>query len=128
MNKVIIDTNFIMTCVKQKIDLFDSMKTMGLQILVPKQVINELNLVVKSKKKYHFRQDAEVSLKILEKERGNYIKIDLKKYGKKTDSGIRNFANSNKEVLVATMDQRLKRSIQNNKVVIRGRKRLEIVQ
>ncbi|MBI2044325.1 hypothetical protein HYT24_03100 [Candidatus Pacearchaeota archaeon] len=128
MDKVILDTNFIMTCVKQKIDLFWDMKAMGMQIIVPKQVINELNRVIKSKQKYHFREDAEVSLKILENEKNNYQKIDLKKYGKNTDSGIRNFANAHKDVLVATMDQRLKRSIRNNKVVIRGRKRLQIVQ
>lgn len=128
MDKVIIDTNFIMTCVKQKIDLFWDMKAMGLQILVPKQVINELNLVVKSKKKYHFREDAEVSLKIIKNDTENFKVIDLKSYGKNTDSAIRNFANAHKDILVATMDQKLKKSIRNNKVVIRGRKRLQIVQ
>ena len=128
MDKVIIDTNFIMTCVKQKIDLFWDMKAMGLQMLIPKQVINELNIVVKSTKKFHFRQDAEVALKIIEKEKEIITIVDLKKYGKTTDSAIKNFANLHKEILVATMDQALKRKITNNKVVIRGRHRLEIVQ
>ncbi len=128
MDKVILDTNFIMTCVKQKIDFFWDMKAMGFQIIIPKQVINELERVVKSKKKYRFRQDAEVSLKVLESEKDNFTKIDLKKYGKYTDSGIRNFANQHKEILVATMDQGLKRSVKNNKVVIRGTRRLQVVQ
>ncbi|MBS3070951.1 hypothetical protein J4407_01470 [Candidatus Pacearchaeota archaeon] len=126
--EVILDTNFIMTCVKQKIDFFSDIETLGFKIIIPKQVLNELKLVIRSRKKHHFRQDAELSLKIIESEKGNWKTVDLKKYGKNTDTGIKNFAEVHERVLVATMDQELKRKIKNNKIVIRGMRKLDVVK
>ena len=51
MKYAILDTNFILTCVKQKIDFFEDIKLMGFQIVIPKQVINEIEKIPKSKKK-----------------------------------------------------------------------------
>jgi rRNA-processing protein FCF1 len=125
MKKVILDTNFILTSVKQKIDFFEEIKFMGMKILIPEQVINELKIIVNSKKKLHFREDAKLSLKLLEKE--SFKKIDLSKYGKNTDKGIKNFAEKNKDIIVATLDKELKNKIKNSKLVIREKKKLEII-
>ena len=91
MTNVIIDTNFILVCVKQKIDFFQDISLMGFRILIQKQVINELERIIKSKKKLHFREMADLSLKILGKNRKLWEKIDVSKYGKNTDKGIKNF-------------------------------------
>ena len=127
MKTVILDTNFILTCVKQKIDFFEDIKLMGFQIMIPKQVINELKIIAKSGKKLHFREDSLLSLKILEKNHEDYKNIDLSKYGKNTDKRIKNFSDRNKEVVVATLDRELKEKIKNQKMVIRGKKNLEII-
>ena len=127
MKKIILDTNFILTCVKQKIDFFEEIKFMGMEILIPKQVINELKKVANSKKKLHFRKDAELSLKLLEKEKNSFKKIDLLKYGKNTDKRLNNFAEKNKNIIVATLDRELKNKIKNPKLVIREKKKLEII-
>ena len=127
MKKIILDTNFILTCVKQKIDFFEEIKFMGMEILIPKQVINELKKVANSKKKLHFRKDAELSLKLLEKEKNSFKKIDLLKYGKNTDKRLKNFAEKNKNIIVATLDRELKNKIKNPKLIIRGKKKLEII-
>tara|TARA_Y100000310_G_scaffold77162_1_gene73740 strand:- start:19381 stop:19758 length:378 start_codon:yes stop_codon:yes gene_type:complete len=125
MKKTILDTNFILTCVKQKIDFFEEIKFMGMEILIPKQVINELKIIANSKKKLHFREDAKLSLKLLEK--NSFKKIDLSKYGKNTDKGIKSFAEKNKDAIVATLDKELKNKIKNNKLIIREKKKLEII-
>lgn len=125
MKKTILDTNFILTCVKQKIDFFEEIKFMGMEILIPKQVINELRIITSSKKKLHFREDAVLSLKLLEK--NSFKKIDLSKYGKNTDKGIKNCAEKNKDIIIATLDKELKNKIKNQKLVIRGKKKLEIM-
>ncbi len=57
MKKVILDTNFIVTCVKQKIDFFEDIKLQGIKILIPKQVIKETENLKTS--------NAKLSLKIL---------------------------------------------------------------
>ena len=127
MKEVLIDTNFILTCVKQKIDFFEDIKFMGLEILIPKQVINELKIILNSKKKLHFRKDANLCLKIIETEKDFFKIIDLSKYGKNTDKGIKNFAEKNKNIIVATLDKELKNKIKNLKLVIREKSKLEII-
>ena len=124
---VLLDTNFILTCVKQKIDFFEDIKFMGMKIIISKQVIDEIKRIVNSKKKLHFRKDAELSLRILEKEKNSFKKINLSKYGKNTDKRIKNFADKNENIIVATLDRELKNKIKNRKLVIRGKKRLEII-
>ena len=127
MKITILDTNFILTCVKQKIDFFEEIKFMGMEILIPKQVINELKKVVNSKKKFHFRKDAELSLKLLEKEKNSFKKIDLLKYGKNTDKRLKNFTEKNKNIIIATLDRELKNKIKNPKLVIREKNKLEVI-
>jgi len=123
MKQVILDTNFILTCIKQKIDFFEELKLEGLQILIPKQVINEIKRISNSKKKLHFREDAKVALKLLGK--NHFKKIDLKiKY---VDKGLTKFTKENKNVIIATLDKELKKKIKNPKLVIREKKRLEII-
>lgn len=127
MKTILLDTNFILTCVKQKIDFFEDIKFMGMKIIIPKQVLNELKIIVNSKKKLHFRKDSELCLKIIEKEKKSFKEIDLSEYGKNTDKGIKNFAEKNKNIIVATLDKELKNKIKNRKLVIREKKNLEII-
>ena len=123
MKQVILDTNFILTCIKQKIDFFEELKLEGLQILIPKQVINEIKRISNSKKKLHFREYAKVALKLLGK--NHFKKIDLKiKY---VDKGLTKFTKENKNVIIATLDKELKKKIKNQKLIIREKKRLEVI-
>ncbi len=124
MKKIILDTNFILTCVKQKIDFFEEIKFMGMQILIPKQVIKEIKKIINSKKKLHFKEDAKISLKLLEKNK--FKKIDLKiDY---VDKGLIKLAEKNKDVVIATLDKEIKNKIQNSILVIRGKKKLKIIR
>ena len=45
MEQVLLDTNFILTCVKQKIDFFQWFKLNGFSIIIPMEVINELKML-----------------------------------------------------------------------------------
>ncbi len=117
MKQVILDTNFILTCIKQKIDFFEELRFEGFQILVPEQVIKELESLSKNK------EQAKLALKFLRSNRPKLI--DLK--GKTVDKSIINYAKSHKDIIIATLDRGIKDKIPNNKIVIRGKKKLEIV-
>jgi len=106
MKRSILDTNFILSCVKQKIDFFEDIKMMGIQILIPKQVINELKNLK--------NQNSELSLKILEKNR--FKKIDLGKGD--VDRSIIKFAKKNPRIIVATLDREIKKKVKNLKLLI----------
>ena len=93
MKQVLLDTNFILTCVKQKIDFFEKLEFEGLKILIPKQVIREIKGIK--------TQDSELALKLLKK--GEFEEIDIGKGH--VDKRIIEFADKNPEVLIATLDR-----------------------
>ncbi|MBU3906732.1 MAG: hypothetical protein KKA64_00605 [Nanoarchaeota archaeon] len=120
---VLLDTNFILTCVKQKIDFFSYLEEEGFQILIPSEVIKELEKISLSKQKLRFRDAAKLSLGLLNKNKFKRVTLNAKN----TDLGIINFAKQNPKLTVATLDRDLKNKITNKKLIIRGKKKLEIV-
>ncbi|MEK6823875.1 MAG: PIN domain-containing protein [Nanoarchaeota archaeon] len=112
MKPALLDTNFILTCIKQKIDFFEELEFMGLKILIPEEVIDELKKLKQSS-----------ALKLLEK--NNFSKINLA--GKNVDNSIINYSKKNPEILVATLDRELQKKLKNRKIIIRGKKKLEII-
>ena len=121
MKQILLDTNFILSCIKQKIDFFEEL--IGFRILIPKQVIREIKSIINSKKKLHFREDAKLALKLL---KGNSFKeIDLGK--QHTDKLIIKFAEQHPKTIIGTLDREIKNKIKNQKGVIREKKRLKVI-
>ena len=112
MKQVILDTSFILSCVEQKIDFFEKISDEGIQILIPEQAIDEL-----------MGLGAQLALDIIEKNKFKLIKIS----GKDADNAIINFTKENSHVIVATLDRGLQKKIKNKKMIIRGKKKIEIV-
>ena len=125
MKRVILDTNFILTCIKQKIDFFDDIKIMGLEILIPEEVLYEIKKIASSKKKFHFREDAKFALMLLKQNKEQFKKIKIS--NENVDEGIKKFAEENKDIIVATLDKELKEKLMNKKLIIKGKKKLEII-
>ncbi len=122
MKQVILDTNFILTCVKQKIDFFRDIPNMGLEILISKQVLEEIKRVANSKKKLKFRDDAKLAQVILE--RNKFKQIDIR--GKYVDKGLIKYSKEHPRLIIATLDKDIKSKTTNSKLVIRGKKKLEL--
>lgn len=116
MVDVVLDTSFILTCVKQKIDFFEDLGLMGLKILIPKQVVREL-------KSMKANSNAQLSLQILDKNEFREVDMEIKN----VDQGIINYAQKHRNVFIATLDREIKNKVNNSNVVIRGKKRLEIL-
>ena len=123
MRQVVLDTNFILTAIKNKIDFIEGVTFLGLTPIVPEQVIAELEKIVESKKKLKFKDDARLGLKILSKKK--IKKIDLK--NDYVDNGLIAYSEQNKSAIIATMDKELKSKIPNQRLIIRAKKRLEII-
>ena len=123
MKDVILDTSFIITCVKQKIDFFEDIKFRGLKIIIPKQVIEELKKLKIRGKKFHIRKNAELALRIIEL--NDFKEIDLGE--QRVDEMLIKMGNKNKNIIVATLDREIKNRIKGPKIVIRGKKKLDII-
>jgi len=130
MPEVLIDTNFILNCIENKVDFLERLRGMGFNILVPVEIISELEKISMSQKKLHFREDAKLAIKILNKAiDDNFVKkielgIGENEYA---DNGIVRFVKKNSSIYIATMDKELKKRLNNSRIVLRAKKKIEIV-
>lgn len=121
MKYVVLDTNFILSCIRKKIDFFHEIKFSGLRIIIPIQVVAELeNLSETGNLK--LREEAKFSLLLFKK--NTFEKVDLKI--KNVDNGIVKFAKEHEDYIIATLDKEIKDKIKNQKLIIRGEKELEV--
>jgi rRNA-processing protein FCF1 len=101
--KVILDTNFIMELIKNKVDIDDVKKYGG--VVVPRQVFIELEKI-SVEGESRDRRVAEIAIKILEKSSVEIIELD-KNY---VDLGIEIYAEKH-PIILASMDQSLKKRL-----------------
>jgi len=120
--KILLDTNFILTCIKEKLDFSDASR-FG-KVVIPEEVINELK-GLSEKSRGLQKERAILALDII---RANKFKI-IKLKKKFVDEGIREYVKKGGGVVVATLDRELKKSLKNKAkiLVIRAKKRFEIV-
>ena len=122
MKYAVLDTNFILSCVRKKIDFFNEIKLMGFKVIIPLQVIEELKNI-SEKGNIKLKNEIKLSLEILKK--NSFGSIDL--HTKNVDNGLVNLAKKEKNYTIATLDREVKNKIKNQKIVIRGEKKLEII-
>jgi len=123
MKQVLLDTNFIVSCARQKIDFFHEIPLMGFEIIIPEQVFDEIKKLSKSKESARIREEADLALKILN--RSKFTSIKLRRNN--VDDAIVEFADANPEVVIATIDKELKERIKNRKMIIKDLKTLQIL-
>jgi rRNA-processing protein FCF1 len=114
MKQVLLDTNFIITCMKQRIDFFEEIPMMGMQIIIPDQVIKELEKLKKVS-----------ALNLLKNEKDKFKIVELK--GKVVDNSIINYSRENPSIIIATLDEDIKKKIRNGNMIIVDRRKLEII-
>ncbi|HKL23590.1 MAG TPA: PIN domain-containing protein [Candidatus Nanoarchaeia archaeon] len=122
MAKVVLDTNFILNCVANKLDFFDEILMKGHIIQIPLQVIEEIKRLKNSSKAVRFREQANLALKLIEV--NDFEKIDVP--GRYVDVGLRKYLGENPKIILGTMDKELKKSVKNRKMVVRNKKKLEL--
>jgi uncharacterized protein len=126
MKKVILDTSFILSCIRNKIDFLEEISLMGIKIIIPQEVIGEIR-GLKEKK-----TEADVALVLIEKNKDKFEKLELGKGH--VDKKIINYAitqdKKENEIIVATLDKEIKdklKQMNRKRMVIREKKRLEII-
>lgn len=117
--EVILDTNFIVSCIKKRIDFLDELQTFGFKIVVPKEVIEELKDL-----KFASRVDktaANVALTLFEQNKIKKTALG----GKKVDASL--IAKGKLGIYIATLDSAIKRVVPN-KVVISNAKNSLVIE
>lgn len=109
---VLLDTNFILTCVKQRIDLFGQLrdKFPGDKVFIPAGVVKELARLGKDKElKMYEREAADLAVQLLDGEK--IIILDLEG---NVDDSIVGYALKN-NVFVASLDRGIKNRLKSSK-------------
>ena len=122
MAKVVLDTSFILSCIRNKLDFYEELEDKGHTILIPKEVKLEIKRIKDSTKSLKVKDDAVLALKLIKSEKHTEIECP----GKYVDVGIKNYLEDHPEFLIATVDKKLKKSVRNRKIVIRNLKKLEL--
>ncbi len=128
--KILLDTNFIWTTAKQKIDfpsLANDIIDEDIEWIVPQEVLNELgNLKDRLGVKTLDKEAACLGFDLLCNITPKPTIVDLKLKHQNIDLGIINYL-IDKPIVLATMDKGMKRKLDNKILTIRGKKSLELI-
>lgn len=126
---IVLDTNFILTCVKQGLDfasLADNLIDEGIIWIIPQDVLNELGMIKDyDGNNYEDREAARLSFEILQAINPTVISLSGK--NPNIDIKIVNYLLDNKKTVLATLDKDLKKKIKNKILTIRGKKKLALI-
>ena len=124
MIKVILDTNFLIYCAKEKLDYVEEIDVLvreGHKLVVPVQVKNELVKLRDDKKRKVTGKDkiaCSLALQLLE-----FNKIEeVSPIGKNVDEAIINLANENEMNIVATLDREMRHTLGRVILINKGKK------
>ena len=112
--KILLDTSFILSCAKEKADFLEA-ENYG-DLLLPEEVIEELENLAKKAEKRKDRDASCLALDIISKngKKFNFIKLE----DSYVDSGIIKFAEKNKDIIVATIDKQLKKELKGKAKIL----------
>lgn len=124
--KILLDTNFVLTCAKQKVDFAELIgEQVGEKIdwIIPAEVIAELtDLSTRKELSGKDKDAAKLALALVEKLEYESIKIN----NKNVDVGIANFIRG-KNIALATLDKGLKKRVDNTIVTISDKRQIQII-
>ncbi len=127
--KIILDTNFLIYCAKNKLDYVEELNNLlneNYELVVPVKVIKELKKLKQDKWKKVKGKDKSASDLALQLLDANKIK-KIKTKGKTVDESIINLAGRNKKNIVCTLDREM-RNILKRVILINRRKKLILAQ
>tara|TARA_Y100000310_G_scaffold280905_1_gene300972 strand:- start:957 stop:1343 length:387 start_codon:yes stop_codon:yes gene_type:complete len=122
--KVIFDTNFLIYCSKNKLDYAEELENMlneEYELVVPEQVIRELELLSKDVKKKISGKDkyyADLALQLLDVNKVKKVKVK----GKTVDEGIINLSKENNKNIVCTLDKEMREILGRVILINKGKK------
>lgn len=119
--EVILDTNFIISCVMKGIDFLSQLKEKGFKVVVPREVIQEMkDLRIRRKISHEERMAIGVSIEILLSKKVKKMTIGQ---GKVDDLLIKK---GKEGVYIATLDNGIKRQVPNRVVIFSAKKEVGV--
>jgi rRNA-processing protein FCF1 len=124
--EVVLDTNFIISCIKQRLDYFSKTNEIieeNFEWVVPSGVMRELEEISKKEGgNFDDKNSAAIGLEMLRLIGPKIVEVD----GKYVDQAIINYIKDTDSIL-ATLDRALKKRVSNRILTIKDVKNLEVI-
>lgn len=119
--EVILDTNFIISCVMKGIDFLSQLKERGFKVVVPREVIQEMkDLRIKRKMSHEEKMAIDIAIEILFSKKVKKMTIGQ---GRVDDLLIKK---GKEGVYIATLDNGIKRQVPNRVVIFSAKKEIGV--
>ena len=119
--EVILDTNFVLSCLEKRIDFIGALESEGFKVAVPREVLDEIkDLKTNNKLSMRKRQMVGVALDLLEAKKIKKLSFG----GRKVDVGL--IEKGKQGVYIATLDNGIKRQVPNRITIDSSRKGIGI--
>ncbi len=106
--EIILDTNFIISCIRKRIDFISLLEAEGFRIAVPRGVLQELKDLRRADGTTHGDRVAiDIAFQMLNDKKIKRIRVG----GKTIDEGL--IAKGREGIFIATLDRAIKREVQN---------------
>ncbi|MBU0907638.1 MAG: hypothetical protein KKD18_00965 [Nanoarchaeota archaeon] len=121
--EVLLDTNFIISCVLKRIDFVEELEGMGFHVRVPRGVLQEMkDLKTDNKASRAERQAIDVAFALLDENKVKKARIG----GSYVDEGL--IQKGKEGIYIATLDRGIKKVVPNKVVIDSAKKCLKIVR
>ena len=114
--EVILDTNFIISCIIKKIDFISQLEEQGFRVVVPKEVMQEMKDLKLKKTSHEERTAINAAFEIIEKRKVK--KMSVGKKGKVDDMLIKK---GQEGFYIATLDSGIKNKVPNKVVILNSK-------
>jgi rRNA-processing protein FCF1 len=119
--EVLLDTNFIISCVIRRIDFINELETLGFRVKVPREVLQEMKDLKKELGVSH-KERAAIDVAFALFGETNIKKMKLG--GKNVDGGL--IARGKEGYYIATLDKEIKLSVPNRVVILGAKNKLGV--
>src|SRR3989344_1707672 len=109
--EVILDTNFVISCVKRRIDFLGELEEMGFKVKIPREVLQEMKDLKKGNTSHEERTAIDIVFRMFEEKDVKKIKIG----GRGVDYGL--VKKGSDGTYIATLDREIKHKIANRVVI-----------
>jgi rRNA-processing protein FCF1 len=119
--EVVLDTNFIISCIRKRIDFIGELEGLGFKVVVPRRVLQELKDLRKERGTSHSDRTAiDVANEFFTNSKVKKIRLG----GRTVDEGL--IAKGLEGVHIATLDRAVKREVPNRVVILNSKNGLGI--
>jgi len=119
--KVLLDTSFVISCVRKKIDFLSQLEEQGFEVVLPVEILQELKGVRENPKESRMDRDAvNVALEMFEKSKIKKMSLGRRMNEERVDDAL--IRKGNEGYYIATLDNEIKRAVPQKIIIFNAKK------